>query len=201
MSFLSSSAAASSSFCHQYDPNSMTCKDRGLFHFGLSPDACKNAGGKWNRAPCHRLKKCIEKRPLQEPGLCRADNSTSCRLDSECNIVQPTTGTCGGPNSTQCETDDQCESDWTCKFEVGCNYVASAFEEFRKSNVIEDATKLERCEQVRQDLGFEADYLDDIYICSTFEERSCSEEFSEIDAIRGVPIPINLTPVTYTDIE
>ena len=41
----------------------MTCKNRGPYHLGLSADACHQANGIWERAPCNRLKQCVNDYP------------------------------------------------------------------------------------------------------------------------------------------
>merc|ERR1719199_585438 len=46
----------------------MTCQKRGLFHTGLSEDACSNVGGKWFRTACINLYTCIEARPRNGDG-------------------------------------------------------------------------------------------------------------------------------------
>ena len=61
----------------QFDPTMnrtnvpMQCQNRGLWHLGLSDEACANAGGKWYRNPCIALKGAIDNSPsrfdLQNP--------------------------------------------------------------------------------------------------------------------------------------
>eukprot|EP00956_Cyclotella_meneghiniana_P002464 scaffold2838_cov23-Cyclotella_meneghiniana.AAC.2 len=41
----------------------MECKNKGLWHLGISDEACENAGGKWYRTPCLTLKETIDNRP------------------------------------------------------------------------------------------------------------------------------------------
>jgi hypothetical protein len=57
----------------------MTCQNRGLFHLGISQEACENAGGRWYRSPCITLKQCIDDRPPRfqmdypQTGSCQAN--------------------------------------------------------------------------------------------------------------------------------
>eukprot|EP00956_Cyclotella_meneghiniana_P018120 scaffold29932_cov35-Cyclotella_meneghiniana.AAC.1 len=53
-----------------FDPNrknsvgtSMKCQNKGLWHLGISDEACENAGGNWTRTPCITLKETIDGRP------------------------------------------------------------------------------------------------------------------------------------------
>lgn len=41
----------------------MRCNNKGLWHLGISEEACSNAGGKWIRTPCMTLKETIDDRP------------------------------------------------------------------------------------------------------------------------------------------
>lgn len=43
----------------------MTCQNRGLWHLGISAEACENAGGEWYRTPCVTLRDCIADRPAR----------------------------------------------------------------------------------------------------------------------------------------
>ena len=43
----------------------MECQNKGLWHLGLSSQACENAGGSWFRLPCVELKQCIDNRPTK----------------------------------------------------------------------------------------------------------------------------------------
>jgi hypothetical protein len=45
----------------------MDCNNRGLWHLGISEEACENANGKWFRSPCYALKDCIDDRPKKCP--------------------------------------------------------------------------------------------------------------------------------------
>ena len=55
----------------------MECRNKGLWHLGISDEACENAGGQWYRTPCVTLKKTIDERPsrfdLENPleGTCQ----------------------------------------------------------------------------------------------------------------------------------
>eukprot|EP00956_Cyclotella_meneghiniana_P032663 scaffold90643_cov21-Cyclotella_meneghiniana.AAC.1 len=59
------------------DKSPMECRNKGLWHLGISDEACENAGGKWFRTPCLTLKETIDNRPsrfdLQNPidGTCQ----------------------------------------------------------------------------------------------------------------------------------
>ena len=71
-----------SSFC-QFDPKinktantPMECRNKGLWHLGISDEACENAGGTWYRTPCVTLQETIDKRP------------------SRFDLVNPLEGTC-----------------------------------------------------------------------------------------------------------
>lgn len=47
----------------------MECQYPGLWHLGLSSQACENAGGRWFRSPCFLLQKCINDRAKKgDPG-------------------------------------------------------------------------------------------------------------------------------------
>eukprot|EP00956_Cyclotella_meneghiniana_P025766 scaffold54371_cov51-Cyclotella_meneghiniana.AAC.2 len=41
----------------------MECQNKGLWHLGISDEACENAGGKWFRTACLTLKDTIDNRP------------------------------------------------------------------------------------------------------------------------------------------
>ena len=41
----------------------MECQYPGLWHLGLSSEACENGGGVWFRSPCLELQECINNRP------------------------------------------------------------------------------------------------------------------------------------------
>ena len=47
----------------------MECQNKGLWHLGLSSQACENAGGRWFRLPCLELQACIDNRPQKCLGL------------------------------------------------------------------------------------------------------------------------------------
>ena len=55
----------------------MECQNKGLWHLGISDEACQNAGGTWYRTPCVTLQKMISERPsrfdLENPleGTCQ----------------------------------------------------------------------------------------------------------------------------------
>ena len=55
----------------------MECLNKGVWHLGISDEACENAGGKWIRTPCVTLKETIDDRPsrfdLENPmvGTCQ----------------------------------------------------------------------------------------------------------------------------------
>ena len=54
-----------------------------------------------------------------------------------------------------------------------------AFDEFSRELIIADASDEETCEQVRNLLGFDKDYIDDNEICREFYETSC--EFDNLE--------------------
>ena len=70
----------------------MECQNKGLWHLGISDEACENAGGKWYRTPCVTLKNTIDERPsrfdLENPleGTCQ-DNLG--RLDTAFVVASP----------------------------------------------------------------------------------------------------------------
>jgi len=41
----------------------MACQNRGMWHMGMSEEACSEGNGRWYRTPCVTLYKCIESRP------------------------------------------------------------------------------------------------------------------------------------------
>ena len=47
------------------DETPMECQNKGLWHTGLSDEACETAGGKWIRTPCVTLKETIDQRPAR----------------------------------------------------------------------------------------------------------------------------------------
>ena len=47
---------------HGTDNTPMNCENKGLWHLGVSEEACENAGGTWYRAPCITLKETIDNR-------------------------------------------------------------------------------------------------------------------------------------------
>jgi len=51
----------------------MECQYPGLWHLGLSSEACENGGGRWFRSPCLLLKECIDNRPKK----CKAGTGPS----------------------------------------------------------------------------------------------------------------------------
>eukprot|EP00956_Cyclotella_meneghiniana_P028804 scaffold68082_cov91-Cyclotella_meneghiniana.AAC.2 len=59
------------------DKSPMECQNKGLWHLGISDEACENAGGEWFRTPCLTLKDTIDNRPsrfdLENPvnGTCQ----------------------------------------------------------------------------------------------------------------------------------
>eukprot|EP00956_Cyclotella_meneghiniana_P022280 scaffold41923_cov33-Cyclotella_meneghiniana.AAC.1 len=71
----------------------MKCQNKGLWHLGISDEACENAGGKWFRTPCLTLKETVDGRPsrfdLENPleGSCQ-DNLKS----FETAVVSASTG-------------------------------------------------------------------------------------------------------------
>eukprot|EP00956_Cyclotella_meneghiniana_P011651 scaffold16397_cov36-Cyclotella_meneghiniana.AAC.1 len=69
----------------------MECQNKGLWHTGISDEACENAGGKWIRTPCVTLKETVNNRPARfnletpELGYCQdvVKQDTSIRLDTD----------------------------------------------------------------------------------------------------------------------
>merc|ERR1719356_1443103 len=124
--------------------------------------ACENAGGNWTRSPCITLQECIDNRPKVPPGYCRNDKSIQCRDSTPCPLVKPETGHCNGKGVNPggvCTIDSECPEDPVCKFgedvRSDCIYNPGQFETFAEGLIIKNATDLQRCEEVRTDLGFQ----------------------------------------------
>lgn len=79
-------------------------------------------------------------------------------------------------------------------------YNVGPIEEYAQDLVIDDAADLARCEEVREELGYKADHLDDIEICESFVDLRCNPdgifEFLEQE-VEDVPITIGATPASY----
>eukprot|EP00956_Cyclotella_meneghiniana_P046051 scaffold396893_cov129-Cyclotella_meneghiniana.AAC.1 len=63
-------ATNSEFFGYNFDPmvndtdnSPMECLNKGLWHLGISDEACENAGGQWFRTPCVTLQETIDGRP------------------------------------------------------------------------------------------------------------------------------------------
>ena len=60
----------------------MQCENLGLWHLGVSKEACENAGGSWHRTPCSTLQNTIDNRPPRFnldaplPGTCQDNMDT-----------------------------------------------------------------------------------------------------------------------------
>ena len=202
----------------QYDPESdknMTCRDFGLYHLGISPEACENASGKWFPNPCHTLKKCIKNRPTVEPGHCFYNTTISCREDSQCADL-PIPGSCVNQDTGSLRADVNCTSEdlstcpagFECRLldneESRCDYNPPAFEEWAASFTIEDASNQTQCEAAREELGFDKDDRDDALICEQFNEYKCEDEsiFDDLDILTNdrpqPPVLVSVSPTRFT---
>lgn len=68
------------------------------------------------------------------------------------------------------------------------------FDEFSQDLVIQDPSQEEQCQQVREFLGFEPNYIDDYEICREYYDIKCDYENGNADALlfdkpRGGKIP------------
>ena len=62
----------------------MECQNKGLWHLGLSSQACENAGGRWFRLPCLELQACIDNRPPK----CLGSDGTGHNSKDDC-VLNP----------------------------------------------------------------------------------------------------------------
>ena len=142
-------------------------------------------------------------------GNCREDPSIKCRVSSECPQITPETGTCNRANANAspqvCQFDSDCQPNSKCEFgepslPTECLFTVGPFEDFAQDLVIDDAADLQRCEEVREELGYEPDHLDDIEVCETFDDLRCDPdgifEFLEQE-VEDVPITLSATPASY----
>ena len=143
-------------------------------------------------------------------GNCREDPSIKCRVDSECPLTTSETGTCNRANANAspqvCLSDSDCQRNSKCEFgepslPTECLFNVGPFEEYAQDLVIDDAADLARCEEVREELGYDADHLDDIEVCESFVDLRCNPdglfEFLEQE-VEDVPTTISATPVSFT---
>ena len=143
-------------------------------------------------------------------GNCREDPSIQCRVSSDCPLTTSETGTCNRANANAspqiCQFDSDCQPNSKCEFDepslpTECLFNVGPFEEYAQDLVIDDATDLGRCEEVREELGYEPDHLDDIEICYTFVDLRCNPDgiFEFLEQVEeDVPTILAATPVSYS---
>jgi hypothetical protein len=86
--------------------------------------------------------------------------------------------------------------------ENGTDHFSPSFEDFAMKLVIEDASNEARCEEVREELGFQKDHPFDTEVCQEFESYMCDQFFTEVDdLIEDLPGVANSSGITYTPIE
>lgn len=80
-------------------------------------------------------------------------------------------------------------------------FTVGPFEDFAQGLVIDDAADLARCEEIREELGYEADHLDDVEVCESFVDLRCNPdgvfEFLEQET-EDVPTSIGASPISFT---
>ena len=105
-----------------------------------------------------------------------------------------------------CQFDSDCQRNSRCEFgepslPTECLFIVGPFEEYAQDLVIDDAADLQRCEEVREELGYEQDHLNDIEICESFVDLRCNPdglfEFLE-QQVEDVPITLGATPASYS---
>ena len=104
-----------------------------------------------------------------------------------------------------CLSDSDCQPNSKCEFgepslPTECLFKVGPFEEYAQDLVIDDAADLARCEEVREELGYEAEHLDDIEICESFVDLRCNPdglfEFLEQE-VEDVPTSIGASSVSF----
>lgn len=63
-------------------------------------------------------------------------------------------------------------------------HYSQSFEEFAKKFQILDPSQEKQCQEVREKLGFEADYPFDTEVCQAFESYMCDEYFTTMDTAK-----------------
>lgn len=85
-----------------------------------------------------------------------------------------------------------------------CVYDPGYFEEWVSSFAIDNVTDVAQCEFAREELGFDPEELDDVFICEEFKAFKCDPDsiFDILDAVsgRGGSKPRTTTSVKYTDV-
>jgi hypothetical protein len=67
--------------------------------------------------------------------------------------------------------------------------------------VIEDASNEARCEEVREELGFQKDHPFDTEVCEKFHDYMCDKFFTGVDDLEeGLGEVPNFSGITYTPI-
>ena len=200
----------------------MDCQNPGPTYLGFSPEACERAGGTWTPSPCLKLKACIDARPL---GNCVEDATIECRKDSKCPVFEKGTGTCSdstGTATSRCSSDADCPSSECIDIleedlQTKCEFPSPSFEEFAVGIEIVDASDQSQCRKAREELGFEANSIDDTPACEHFRNWKCEPNaaYEEIDAIHQtserasrqrpvavkVPLPAAFASVSFASVD
>ena len=83
----------------------------------------------------------------------------------------------------------------------GADNFSPSFEDFAKKLVIEDASNEARCEEVREELGFQKDHPFDTEVCKKFNDYMCDQFFTGVDdLIEDLAEIPNFSGITYTPI-
>lgn len=147
----------------------------GPWHLGLSPEACEYAGGQYVRSPCVRWveEMCIPPPRLGQNFILHVKEWPFCFPDSLTTF-----------NITHTLSLKECIDD---RPELGEPGYSNSFEEWVSGTdgsggfLIQDASDEEQCQNAREFLGFERDYIDDVEVCERFHEHSCDEVNDLID--------------------
>ena len=194
----------------------ISCRDNSVCPIILGTGTCAGSSQECSKdEDCSDDSSCINRSEDIQPecfyfpghGNCREDPSIKCRVDSECPLTTSETGTCNRANvkiSPQvCLSDSDCPLISKCEFDespTDCLYNVGPFEEYAQDLVIDDAADLARCEEVREELGYEADHLDDIEVCESFVDLRCNPdgvfEFLEQE-VEDVPTSIEASPISF----
>ena len=85
--------------------------------------------------------------------------------------------------------------------ENGTDHFSPSFEDFAMKLVIEDASNEARCEEVREELGFQKDHPFDTEVCKKFNDYMCDQFFTGVDdLIEDLAEIPNFSGITYTPI-
>ena len=106
-------------------------------------------------------------------------------------------------NSRECPSTSVCDDILAEEFQTKCQYNPSSFEQWAVGFVIHDATDQSQCRKAREELGFEADSIDDPLACEKFKALKCDPDsiFDEIGGLTELfDKPRTTTSVPYKDI-